>query len=263
MFVFFCGFQRALGRRSQPGLAHGAARAARRRAGGIQHAARSLGLFAGGALGGLLAKWAGAGGLFAATALLTALWLVLTWPLRWDGTDRTLGHVWAFEYGRTNPQPRCYAAHRRPRARPFIRSSGPKHSPLPSGLLPKEFYGFREQVIIVGNLGRDPEMRTFPSGDQVANVTIATTDQLARQEHRREQRGHGWQRVVSAAAWPKSSASTCARARGSAWKAACARAIGQARPGVEKFTTEIRADTMQMLGSRQDMGGGGGYGAPR
>lgn len=32
------------------------------------------------------------------------------------------------------------------------------------------------KVIIVGNLGRDPEMRTFPSGDQAANVTIATTD---------------------------------------------------------------------------------------
>ena len=32
------------------------------------------------------------------------------------------------------------------------------------------------KVIIVGNLGRDPEMRSFPNGDQVANVTIATTD---------------------------------------------------------------------------------------
>jgi hypothetical protein len=32
------------------------------------------------------------------------------------------------------------------------------------------------KVIVVGNLGRDPEMRTFPSGDQVANVTEATTD---------------------------------------------------------------------------------------
>ena len=32
------------------------------------------------------------------------------------------------------------------------------------------------KVIIVGNLGKDPEMRSFPSGDQVANVTIATTD---------------------------------------------------------------------------------------
>ena len=32
------------------------------------------------------------------------------------------------------------------------------------------------RVTLIGNLGRDPEMRTFPSGDQVANVTIATTD---------------------------------------------------------------------------------------
>ena len=32
------------------------------------------------------------------------------------------------------------------------------------------------KVIIVGNLGRDPEMRTFPSGGRVCNVTIATTD---------------------------------------------------------------------------------------
>ena len=32
------------------------------------------------------------------------------------------------------------------------------------------------KVTIVGNLGRDPEMRAFPSGDQLANVTIATTD---------------------------------------------------------------------------------------
>ena len=32
------------------------------------------------------------------------------------------------------------------------------------------------KIIIVGNLGRDPEVRTFPSGDRVANVTIATTD---------------------------------------------------------------------------------------
>ena len=32
------------------------------------------------------------------------------------------------------------------------------------------------KVILVGNLGRDPEMRSFPNGDQIANVTVATTD---------------------------------------------------------------------------------------
>src|SRR3989344_8092443 len=49
---------------------------------GSYNTLQSLGLFAGGALGGALVKWAGAPGLFAATTVLTALWLVLTWPLR-------------------------------------------------------------------------------------------------------------------------------------------------------------------------------------
>jgi len=49
---------------------------------GAYNTLQSLGLFAGGALGGMLAKWAGPGGLFAATALLALLWLGLTWPLK-------------------------------------------------------------------------------------------------------------------------------------------------------------------------------------
>ena len=32
------------------------------------------------------------------------------------------------------------------------------------------------RVTIIGNLGRDPEIKVFPSGDQIANVTVATTD---------------------------------------------------------------------------------------
>jgi single-strand DNA-binding protein len=52
------------------------------------------------------------------------------------------------------------------------------------------------KVIIVGNLGRDPEMRTFPSGDQVANVTIATTDRWRDKQHRRKREATEWHRVV-------------------------------------------------------------------
>ena len=81
MFVFFCGFN-AL-EATQPSLVSRMAPPALRGAAlGAYNTLQSLGLFAGGALGGLLAKWAGTGGLFTATALLTALWLVLTWPLR-------------------------------------------------------------------------------------------------------------------------------------------------------------------------------------
>ena len=81
LFVFFCGFN-AL-EASQPSLVSRMAPAQTRGAAlGAYNTLQSLGLFAGGALGGALLKWAGAPGLFAATAVLTALWLVLTWPLK-------------------------------------------------------------------------------------------------------------------------------------------------------------------------------------
>ncbi|WP_395024117.1 MFS transporter [Comamonas odontotermitis] len=81
MFVFFCGFN-AL-EATQPSLVSRMAPAPLRGAAlGCYNTLQSLGLFAGGALGGVLAKWAGPTGLFAATAVLTLLWLVVTWPLR-------------------------------------------------------------------------------------------------------------------------------------------------------------------------------------
>ena len=52
------------------------------------------------------------------------------------------------------------------------------------------------KVILVGNLGRDPEIRTFPSGDQVANVTIATSDRW-KDKQSGEMREHTeWHRLV-------------------------------------------------------------------
>ena len=81
LFVFFCGFnaleatQPSLVSRMAPDSLRGAAL-------GVYNTLQSVGLFVGGALGGALAKWAGAPGLFAATTLLVALWLLVTWPLR-------------------------------------------------------------------------------------------------------------------------------------------------------------------------------------
>lgn len=81
MWVFFCGFN-AL-EASQPSLVSRMAPAHLRGAAlGSYNTLQSLGLFAGGALGGALVKWSGTPGLFAVTSALTALWLVLTWPLR-------------------------------------------------------------------------------------------------------------------------------------------------------------------------------------
>lgn len=81
MFLFFCGFN-AL-EATQPSLVSRMAPAPLRGAAlGAYNTLQSLGLFAGGALGGAIAKWAGAPGLFATTLVLAAIWLIVSWPLR-------------------------------------------------------------------------------------------------------------------------------------------------------------------------------------
>ncbi|MCD2512349.1 MFS transporter [Comamonas endophytica] len=89
MLIFFCGFN--ILEASQPSLVSRMAPTPLRGAAlGSYNTLQSLGLFAGGALGGAIAKWAGMPGLFVVTAALTALWLTVTWPLRPVG--KTGGH---------------------------------------------------------------------------------------------------------------------------------------------------------------------------
>ncbi|WP_407716354.1 MFS transporter [Comamonas testosteroni] len=81
MFLFFCGFN-AL-EATQPSLVSRMAPAPLRGAAlGAYNTLQSLGLFAGGAVGGTVAKFAGVPGLFIMTTVLVALWLAVTWPLR-------------------------------------------------------------------------------------------------------------------------------------------------------------------------------------
>ncbi|MGF6210191.1 single-stranded DNA-binding protein [Comamonas sp. 4034] len=122
------------------------------------------------------------------------------------------------------------------------------------------------KVIIVGNLGRDPEIRTFPSGDQVANVTIATTDRWRDKNTGENKEATEWHRVVFNGRLAEivgqylrkgSQVYVEGSLRTRKWTD---QATGQ-----ERYATEIRADTMQMLGSRQGQGGQGqgddyGYG---
>lgn len=81
MFLFFCGFN-AL-EASQPSLVSRTAPAAVRGAAlGTYNTLQSLGLFAGGALGGALVRWGGTASLFTMTTALCALWLALAWGMR-------------------------------------------------------------------------------------------------------------------------------------------------------------------------------------
>ena len=119
------------------------------------------------------------------------------------------------------------------------------------------------KMIIVGNLGRDPELRTFPSGDQVANVTIATTDRWRDKNTGENKEATEWHRVVFNGKLAEivgqflrkgSQVYVEGSLRTRKW-------TDQAS-GQERYATEIRADTMQMLGSRHGNDGEGDSHAP-
>jgi single-strand DNA-binding protein len=127
------------------------------------------------------------------------------------------------------------------------------------------------KVIIVGNLGRDPETRYMPSGDAITNIAVATTDKWKDKATGEQKEATEWHRI--------SFFGKLAEIAGQYLKKGSQVYIeGKLRTrkytdkdGVEKYSTEIVADSMQMLGSRQGMGGGSapmdegsyGGGAPR
>ena len=116
------------------------------------------------------------------------------------------------------------------------------------------------KVIIVGNLGRDPEMRTFPSGDQVANVTIATTDKWKDKQTGEMKEATEWHRVVFNGRLAEIVGQYLRKGSQVYVEGSLRTRKWTDQAGVEKYSTEIRADQMQMLGGRQGMGGppGGG-----
>ncbi|MBK6615140.1 single-stranded DNA-binding protein [Ottowia sp.] len=126
------------------------------------------------------------------------------------------------------------------------------------------------KVILVGNLGRDPEMRSFPNGDQIANVTLATTDKWKDKASGEPREHTEWHRLVFNGRLAEIAGQYLRKGsqiyiegsiRTRKWQ--------DTQSGQERYSTEVRVDQMQMLGSRQGMGGpsddggGGGYDAPR
>ena len=116
------------------------------------------------------------------------------------------------------------------------------------------------KVIIVGNLGKDPEMRTFPNGDKVANVTIATTDKWKDKQSGEMREATEWHRVVFNFRLAEIVEQYLRKGSQVYVEGSLRTRKWTDQAGVEKYTTEIRADSMQMLGSRQGMGGGQGGG---
>lgn len=109
------------------------------------------------------------------------------------------------------------------------------------------------KVILVGNLGRDPEVRYMPDGGAITNVSIATTDTWKDKSGEKQEKTE-WHRVVFysrlaeiAGEYLKKGSQVYVEGRLQTRK-------WQDKDGVEKYTTEIVADRMQMLGGRSGMG---------
>jgi single-strand DNA-binding protein len=113
------------------------------------------------------------------------------------------------------------------------------------------------KVILIGNLGRDPETRYMPDGGAITNISIATTDKWKDKAGEMQEKTE-WHRVAFfgklaeiAGEYLKKGSQVYVEGRLQTRK-------WQDKDGQDKYTTEIVANVMQMLGSRQGMGGGGG-----
>ena len=112
------------------------------------------------------------------------------------------------------------------------------------------------KIILVGTLGRDPEMRSFPNGDQVANITIATTDKRKDKATGDMKEATEWHRVVFNGRLAEIAGQYLRKGSQVYIEGSLRTRKWTDKDGTEKATTEVRADQMQMLGSRQGMGGG-------
>ena len=121
------------------------------------------------------------------------------------------------------------------------------------------------KVIIVGNLGRDPEVRYTPNGSAVCNVSVATTRSWKNKESGDKSEETEWHRVVFYDRLAEIAGEYLKKGRSVYVEGRLKTRKWQDKDGVEKYTTEIVATDMQMLGSREGMGGGaasdegGGY----
>jgi len=123
------------------------------------------------------------------------------------------------------------------------------------------------KVIIVGNLGRDPEIRYMPDGGAVATLAVATTDSWKDKTTGEKKEQTEWHRI----SFFGRTAEVCGQylKKGSSVyiEGSLRTRKYTDKDGVEKYATEIRGDDLKMLGSRQggsdsQMDDGGGHSPP-
>ncbi|MFZ4711878.1 MAG: single-stranded DNA-binding protein, partial [Zwartia sp.] len=125
------------------------------------------------------------------------------------------------------------------------------------------------KVILMGNLGRDPEVRYSPDGAAVCNVSIATTSSWKDKTSGERREETEWHRVVFYNRLAEIAGEYLKKGRPVYVEGRIKTRKWQNKEGVDQFTTEVVADNMQLLGGRDGGDGGssggneGGSSAPR
>lgn len=105
------------------------------------------------------------------------------------------------------------------------------------------------KVILIGNLGRDPETRYMPDGGAITNISIATTSTW-KDKSGEKQEATGWHRIGFFGKLAEIAGEYLVKGSQVYVEGKLRTRKWQDKDGVDKYTTEIIADSMQMLGSR-------------
>jgi len=114
------------------------------------------------------------------------------------------------------------------------------------------------KVILVGNLGSDPEVRYLPSGDAVANIRLATTDRYKDKQSGEFKEMTEWHRISFFGRLAEIVSEYLKKGSAVYIEGRIRTRKYQAQDGTDRYSTEIVAEQMQMLGGRGGAGGAGG-----
>ena len=108
------------------------------------------------------------------------------------------------------------------------------------------------KVMLIGNLGRDPESRTFPNGGTVTNVSIATTEKWTDKQTGQPREQTEWHNLVFNGRLAEIAAQYLRKGAPVYIEGSVRTRKWQDKNGQDRYTTEIRVNQMQMLGKKGD-----------
>lgn len=106
------------------------------------------------------------------------------------------------------------------------------------------------KVMLLGNLGRDPEVRTFPNGDSVCNFSIATSTSWKDKASGEKKEKTEWHNIVMYRKLAEIAGEYLKKGNSIFIEGSLQTRKWQTKEGQDRYTTEVVADTMQMLGGK-------------